>query len=271
MKENIISMAGVLFVIMIGLGLSSGYRSSAIKTPSNHPLVVLELFTSQGCSSCPPAEAVLAKLASSKKYERVILPLAFHVDYWNHLGWVDPYSSPEWTNRQSAYREVFGGATLYTPQLIVQGQHEMVGADESKIKRHVEKIRKDQALKLYNLNIQRASHMRNGLTIEIHVSPEDTVVNTPVILVTTIFENARPTEVSIGENAGRTLRNKYVVRFLERQMLNVELGEEKVYQSQVVPDPDWEISNMGVAVWVQELNTLKILEADVSERIMAKE
>ena len=94
------------------------------------PVAVVELFTSQGCSSCPPADAVLSRvdeLAREKKLS--VYVLSFHVDYWNRLGWTDPYSDDEFTRRQNQYAGLFRSNRVYTPQMIVNGQTEFVGSD----------------------------------------------------------------------------------------------------------------------------------------------
>src|SRR5271154_2289788 len=92
--------------------------------------VVLELFTSQGCSSCPPADALLKKLSAENSQ---LLPLSFHVDYWNYLGWKDPYSSPANTDRQRGYASALDGQ-VYTPELVVNGAVGVVGSDEGSVR-----------------------------------------------------------------------------------------------------------------------------------------
>src|SRR6267154_676632 len=99
--------------------------------------IVVELFTSQGCSSCPPADALLAGLASRPE----VLALSFHVDYWDRLGWKDPFSSPEATRRQHRYAELLGLATVYTPQIVVDGKWQAVGSDRTEVERALSSAR----------------------------------------------------------------------------------------------------------------------------------
>ncbi|MGH9465120.1 MAG: DUF1223 domain-containing protein, partial [Thermoanaerobaculia bacterium] len=101
--------------------------------------VLLELFTSQGCSSCPPADRLLSRLAAARGSEPVVVPLAFHVDYWNHIGWEDPFSQGRWSARQRAYALAFGRDGVYTPQLVVDGTEELVGSDERAVRRAIER------------------------------------------------------------------------------------------------------------------------------------
>src|ERR1700687_4832515 len=94
--------------------------------------VVLELFTSEGCSSCPPADALLARLEEQQPVAGAkIIALQEHVDYWDHQGWIDPFSSGQWTQRQQAYTFGFGDHGVYTPQLVVNGRAGFVGSHES--------------------------------------------------------------------------------------------------------------------------------------------
>ena len=154
MRKFITMGLAVSVIILAVLGLRSwGEEASEYADELPKGKVVLELFTSQGCSSCPPAEAVLRKLSTDEHHASDIIPLAFHVDYWNDLGWEDPFSSPEWTDRQNEYRAVMGGATLYTPQIIIQGQREIIGSNESSIRKAIRDLKKEA----FNLRFQKAS------------------------------------------------------------------------------------------------------------------
>src|SRR5947209_6278424 len=112
---------------------------SAISCQAGEPLaqrlgpapVVVELFTSQGCSSCPPADALLSDLAHDASLRGRVIPLAFHVDYWDRLGWRDPFSSAEWSRRQYFYVRALSVASAYTPQIVVNGAQQFVGSDRA--------------------------------------------------------------------------------------------------------------------------------------------
>src|SRR5262245_24379168 len=112
----------------------------AAEAPASIPdaKVVGEPFTSQGCSSCPPADALLRRLGSDPALREQMLPLAFHVDSWDALGWKDPFSSPAWSERQTAYARAFGSARIYTPQAVVDGRAGCVGSDEDELRSRVE-------------------------------------------------------------------------------------------------------------------------------------
>src|SRR3982751_4604130 len=108
--------------------------------PSARVPVVVELFTSEGCSSCPPADALLSKLAQEQPVPGVqVIPLGMHVTYWDQLGWKDPLSLRLATERQQAYGRVFGEDRIYTPQAVIDGRDEVVGSDEGALKRAIAK------------------------------------------------------------------------------------------------------------------------------------
>ncbi len=159
--------------------------------------ILIELFTSQGCSSCPPADELLRTLSR----EPNVIALAFHVDYWNSLGWRDPFSSAEWSKRQGDYVRALGGSSAYTPQAIVGGRWQMVGSD-----RHAIRDAMVQAAK-------QKYHARLSITADGLLRAES---ETPLTLYVATVEDGLVTRVTRGENGGRTLHNDRVVRKLTR-------------------------------------------------------
>lgn len=172
--------------------------ANALAADAAHP-VVLELFTSQSCSSCPPADALLKELSAS---DPSLLPLSFHVDYWDYLSWKDVHSSPEYTARQRAYSRALGGNNVYTPQLIVGGSAAMVGSSSRDARRAIEAAKANPspiAVTLTsgaggklnaNLSVDRAS----GLPAEAEIYQIE-------------FNRYSKTQVAAGENGGRTLES----------------------------------------------------------------
>src|SRR3954462_9931100 len=129
------------FIVLAALIVTAVAQSTS--TPSARVPVVVELFTSEGCSSCPPADAVLSKLAKEQPVAGVeIIPLGMHVTYWDQLGWRDPASLPLATTRQQDYGVVFGTDRIYTPQAVIDGQDEVVGSDEAALRRAIARAAK---------------------------------------------------------------------------------------------------------------------------------
>lgn len=226
--------------------------------------VILELYTSQGCSSCPPAEAVLRKLAADRNLADAIVPLAFHVDYWDYLGWRDPYSNAEWTQRQGAYLDATGRSTLYTPQLVVHGRHELVGSDESKARSAIDRVLKEAEAHAIEVDIPQVTHAEGDLRAEIYSSLRGAGNGEPLTIQVAVFENAPATEVPRGENAGRTLKNYFVVRALHTERLIERAGADSAHLEVVVPiDRDWGHAGLGIAAWVQGVESMKMYGASV--------
>src|SRR3984893_15504605 len=169
--------------------------------------IVVELFTSQGCSSCPPADALLAGLASRPE----VLALSFHVDYWDRLGWKDPFSSPEATRRQHRYTELLGLATVYTPQIMVDGRWQAVGSDRGEVERAIDAARRDGAEVPVALAVDHGhAQIRLG-PAKFGFGGEG--VSGAVLLIG--FDRRHVTAVARGENGGRTLAYVGVVRSVE--------------------------------------------------------
>lgn len=157
---------------------------------------VVELFTSQGCSSCPPADRYLAELAKRDD----VLPLAFHVDYWNYLGWQDTFSSPLWSERQRLYAKRLD-AGVYTPQMVIDGDKQAIGSRVDE----VETILRDTAPLPAMMSVER------GDRLAIRASAPRTA-GASAVLHLVWFDRARSVPVARGENAGHTLLYAHVVR-----------------------------------------------------------
>ncbi len=163
------------------------------------PPIVVELFTSEGCSSCPPADALLAELAIRPD----VLALSFHVDYWNRLGWKDPYSSPEATARQQRYARLLGLDGVYTPQIVVDGRWQAVGSDRAAVETVLAKAREGRAPVRMTLTLDHGQ-ARVGL------GASGNAASAAIWLIG--FDRRRADTVERGENAGRTLAHVDVVR-----------------------------------------------------------
>jgi hypothetical protein len=217
--------------------------------------VVVELFTSEGCSSCPPADAVLDRLAREQPVAGAeVIALELHVDYWNNLGWVDPFSQAGFTARQNEYTRVMGKRGAYTPQMIVDGQRELVGSRD----RDAEDAIADAA----RATKAKVQVTRNGDKVSIAVDglPEGSEAVNVMLAVT---ESGIASRVRNGENAGTTIAHGPVVRELRRvsSVGGGTRGPILVKDVEVNVDPAWQRENVRAVAFVQRDRTLQILGA----------
>jgi hypothetical protein len=177
----------------------------ALAAAEPRPPVLVELFTSEGCSSCPPADAALAALARDPAFRTAeVIPLELHVDYWNHLGWADPFSAPEYTARQEEYERVLGGDGLYTPQMVVDGWVAGVATPGS-LRKGVEKAAAKEKTRLEVL----VASAKPGLDVVVR-PPSGLSGRLRVVL----SEDRLSSKVERGENRGLTLAHAPVARLL---------------------------------------------------------
>ncbi len=191
---------------------SSDPKTAGAAPAAEGSVAVVELFTSQGCSSCPPADRLLSAIAAEPTLAGKVVPLAYHVDYWDYIGWTDPFSSSNWSARQKQYAQAYNTNRIYTPQVVVNGTDEMVGSEERKVRAAIaEALAKKPPVDL-DLAVEKTT---GGLRAQVTASHAAALPRDADVLVA-LVENGLVTKVGRGENGGRTLKNDAVVRRLEK-------------------------------------------------------
>jgi len=229
------------FVGLLGCATAAGEPRAADDGP-----VVIELFTSQGCSSCPPADELLGKLAKAGSLDgRKLAPLSFHVDYWNDLGWADPFSTSAWTARQQSYARALGDNRVYTPELVVAGGAGMVGSSSTRVAQAI-------AAAPRQLAVTATAAWDNARVTVQATAPADADVWVAV------WEDGTRTKVARGENAGELLASERVVRKLERVATAGHAGK-----LDIALDPAWKAS--GAVAFAQRADR-KIVGATLLPR-----
>ncbi len=261
-----VSLACVTLIIGLIWGLieAKALRSqdAAKALASNGSTVVVELFTSEGCSSCPPADALLARLSEQSAVgDTQVVALEEHVDYWDDLGWRDPFSSHNWTTRQYAYAGVLGNGNPYTPQMVVDGSVEFSGGRAQQAQNTIteaaaraktpvvlsQKTASKPGTENFSVQVGKLTPSAKGGAAEVWLA---------------ITEKGLHSSVTRGENAGHELRHAAIVRLMRK------IGEAK-------PDRDisfaadanmplrgeWKVENLKAVAFVQEKNSLRILGA----------
>ena len=225
------------------------------------PLV--ELYTSEGCSSCPPADRLLSRLGNAEVESFELVPLAFHVDYWNWLGWPDPHSQAKFTDRQRKIGAINRQRSIYTPELVVAGQ-EARGGDRiySLIDRY------NRAPAEVSVILQLETRSPTWLQADLEIDNMSKVSGAEVYLA--VYENNITREIGAGENAGRTLVYDFVVRHWS---MPVEVSAGRSVHSIALPvGADWNRENLGVAAIVMDIensDTLQAVSTDVSRLFVA--
>ncbi len=252
----------VFLALIVRLPANPGRSAAESKPDSMQPPfagstpVLVELFTSEGCSSCPPADALLMRLGRTQPVrEADVIVLEEHVNYWDSLGWKDPFSSEQATARQQEYGQAFGGQQIYTPQMVVDGNTEFVGSAEGKALRAV------RAAGAAHKPAVSLSWTDGGM-LAIHVEPLSNAAHgdTPQVVVA-ITENMLHSDVKHGENAGRALEHDGVVRAL---IPAGKIGASSDGFSSTIAvhaAHEWNVANLRAVVFVQERRSRHILAA----------
>jgi len=236
--------------------------------PDTHSAVVVELFTSEGCSSCPPADRLLSMMAEHQSLSGVeIIPLSEHVDYWNHLGWSDPYSSAVFTERQQEYSGSLGGG-VYTPEMVVDGKFGFVGSDSEQAKKA---IAKEARLPKAVVSIQAKEPVNlpavDKVSFSVRVDKLPTLArHYKAVVFLAVTENNLRSSVSAGENSGRMLAHTAVVREL-KSIGHLDATPDATFSTQpvVVISKSWKRADLRAVVWVQVQGDRRILGAAESQ------
>jgi hypothetical protein len=222
---------------------------------------VLELFTSQGCSSCPRAEELLSRLGFAPETKGVVIPLAFHVDYWNQLGWTDPFSQRAWSLRQEAYARALGVEDgLYTPQLVVNGAAQLNGSDGRRALEAIDAALRRPAAARIELDA-RFEPSKRALALAVAAEVLTDVPPRKLELLVALFEGGLHTSVRRGENGGRTLRNDFIVRHLRTAFSMPGQAGRQERELTIKLDRDWRRENLGVTAFLQDARSMRILGA----------
>ena len=229
--------------------------------------MLVELFTSEGCSSCPPADEVMTRLAKTQPVPGAeIIALGEHVDYWNRLGWTDPFSSAEFSRRQREYASAFSSDEVYTPQMIVDGEQEFVGSNMAKARAAIARA---ASMPKATVEIRQAedqgsaSHATNSLKLEISV--HDLPAAKPgesADVMLALTEDGLSSNVTRGENSGRRLTHNAVVRqLIVIGRINHEEGGSFSAAPVLNIPGGWNRKTGHVVVFVQERSSRRVLGA----------
>jgi len=245
-------LAGMLLIWHGGLMAGSPATETRCVADSGSPRnALLELFTSEGCSSCPPADRWLSRLRADPDMARGIAPLAFHVDYWNRLGWVDRFSKPSFSARQRWIADVNRSRTIYTPQFVLDGRdaHPM-----------------QNGLRGFPSKREAAADLRleiaplTGARLDVQAVARLRIPSENAQLFLALYENNLSSRIAAGENAGSLLRHDFVVRELVGPIPMPASGE-KLFKHAFDLGADWKRNDLGITAFVQNATTGETYQA----------
>ncbi len=233
-KELIIA-AGLLGIVIISTAFTTLQSKKEMTIPQgdNKGFTLVELFTSEGCSSCPAADDLVARIQKDNPNGQIYI-LAYHVDYWDHQGWKDIYSDAEYTKRQSRYAELLNLQTIYTPQIVTNGKTEFVGSNEHALLAAISAGLKETPAQTLSLS----STAKNG---QINVRYETDGFRKQSDLTIALVQKSGHSQVKAGENSGRTLTHVQIVRKLAVETLRANTGELSLAQPKDYNEHEWEL------------------------------
>ena len=255
-------MKWILIIFVLGLAVFEVDKKINPANRGGHPLkrsyqsfAILELFTSEGCSSCPPADRLLPQLASTNAN---ILPLSFHVDYWDRYGWKDPFSNASFTDRQRDYAKKFKLESIYTPQLVINGEYELVGSNRSSAEADIKKLLAENAS--LQLTIEDVKREGDKISVSCHLAGN--LENCD--LLAAVVQKHAEVNVKAGENDGAKLSHTNVVRSFLKLPAKEKMDLQLSVPADIVKDNSSpEKQNWQLIIYAQQRDDLKIIGATV--------
>lgn len=242
----------LLSILSCGLSEKAEAQNAPLPIATNEAIskpVLVELFTSQGCSSCPPADAVLQALAQeTARGASAVIALSYHVDYWNRLGWRDPYSQATFSDRQRIYARHINDRGVYTPQVVINGQTGHIGSRQTEVRTAIARANPLPILVEVVVGSPKAA---NSIRVDYHLSelPDHSVLH--LALVSTEVNN----EVPRGENRGRHLHHTNVVR----ELITIEDATARGSYHFEPPKELYGAKDLAVVLFVQNTRTMEVL------------
>jgi len=218
-------------------------------------VALLELYTSEGCSSCPPADEWLSKLSKQGVGPDQLLPLSLHVDYWDYIGWQDPFAGPEYTQRQREIGQRNRLRSIYTPQMVFNGRD-----FRSWRRQNISPLLKEVNAWPAAANLSLGWNDASGESLNLDLNAELLAdAGAGSVLFLAVYENDLVSNVNAGENSGRALHHDYVVR----EMLAIPFLDKRQFSKQLklAIKPEWKPRNLGIAVFVQNRTNGEVLQA----------
>lgn len=256
MKKTALLLSLPILLSLVEPAASADTRSCTTRSGPG-TTALLELYTSEGCSSCPPAERWLNSLAPGGFAPGQVIPLALHVDYWNYLGWRDPFSQKRFTERQVNYKSLAGARGVYTPQMFLNGREYLGWYRHEDLARTLEPINREAGRAGIQLRLGTANPGSLDVTAEITLRDPGAHQRAGVYLALT--ENHLASRVSAGENRGEHLQHNHVVRVLDGPRPVNPDGRVTVTQRFALAD-GWKREDLGVVAFVQDRASGEILQ-----------
>jgi len=255
MKKNALFLTLPILILLDPAIAADSPPCTATSGPGT--TVLLELYTSEGCSSCPPADRWLSSLAPDGLVPKRVVPLSLHVDYWNYLGWRDPFSQHRFTERQVAYKTRAGARGVYTPQMFVNGK-EYLGWHRRQNLVHALGPANRQVGRA-DIQLRLTPSTQTSLDVRTQVALREKHGYERMGVYLALYENRLGNRVRSGENRGENLRHDHVVRELTGPLPLKPDGRLKVAHRFRIA-PDWKPANLGVVVFVQDRANGEVLQ-----------